>query len=148
MQALEDQHDIREIVARYGPAADSGATDAVVSLWANDGTYEIPGIGSYTGHDELTRLFTSDLHRGYLEEGCAHVLTFPTVLVTGDTAVAKNHALLLRRRDDEFYTARVVASRWELQRRDGTWVVTSRVNELLDGRPAARDLLAHDPEDR
>lgn len=143
LQRIEDQLDIYQVISRYGPAADAGSTADAVALWKEDGVYEVGGVGKYTGHDEIAGLLESDLHQGYIRNGSAHLLSLPHVILKDGSATAVNYAQLALRTEDGFQTTRIVASRWELARSDGTWKVTSRKNVLLDGAQAGRDLLEH-----
>jgi hypothetical protein len=43
VRALEDQVEIMQLVAQYGPAADSGAADAAAGLWTEEGTFDVVG---------------------------------------------------------------------------------------------------------
>jgi hypothetical protein len=49
LQALEDREAIRELIASYGPLADSGAADALSQLWVEDGRYAVGGMGEAKG---------------------------------------------------------------------------------------------------
>ena len=51
---LEDQVAIYQLMAAYGPAADSGSTERATSLWAEDGVYDLHAR-VMTGRDELAR---------------------------------------------------------------------------------------------
>ncbi|HEY6868987.1 MAG TPA: nuclear transport factor 2 family protein, partial [Novosphingobium sp.] len=76
-------------------------------------------------------------------QGCAHVLSYPHVLVSGDAAVATNYSRVYVLRDGEWHVARAAANRWELARGpDGAWRVERRVNRLMSGSAESRALLA------
>ena len=87
------------------------------------------------------RVQALERHQGYLEAGCAHVLSAPRVSVEGDVAVAVNHSRVYLKDGPHWRLERVSANRWELERIDGTWQVLRRTNRLLDGTPEARRLL-------
>ena len=63
------------------------------------------------------------------------------LVVDGDRAVATAYAQLCRADGENFRVWRVTATRWELVRTDDGWQVEQRVNRLLDGDEAARELL-------
>jgi hypothetical protein len=44
---------VRAALAAYTQALDDGRTDDVVATFCPDGSCNIPGLGSFTGHDEL-----------------------------------------------------------------------------------------------
>ncbi len=43
LRRLEDDRDIRQLIASYGPAVDAGDPDAAARLWASDGVYDVDG---------------------------------------------------------------------------------------------------------
>jgi hypothetical protein len=65
----------------------------------------------------------------------------PYVAIDGDRAVATAYAQLCRANGDDFRVWRVTATRWELERTADGWRVAHRTNRLLDGDPAAQELL-------
>jgi SnoaL-like domain len=44
---------VRAVIAAYTHALDDGRTDDVVATFCADGSCDIPGLGTHTGHDEL-----------------------------------------------------------------------------------------------
>ena len=44
---------VRATIARYTQALDDGRTDDVVATFCPDAAFELPGTGTFTGHDEL-----------------------------------------------------------------------------------------------
>jgi ketosteroid isomerase-like protein len=44
---------VRATIAAYTQALDDGRTDEVVATFCADGGCDIPGLGTYEGHDEL-----------------------------------------------------------------------------------------------
>jgi uncharacterized protein (TIGR02246 family) len=141
VQALEDQLAIYQLIATYGPAVDSQSARAVGELWSQDGVYDPSGVNTYAGRVAVEALVYREPHLSYLQAGCAHVLSLPRVAVDGDTALAVNHSRVYLRDGTSWRLERVSANRWELERADGAWRVRRRTNRLLDGDPAARELL-------
>ncbi|MEY4952707.1 MAG: hypothetical protein RL299_1131 [Pseudomonadota bacterium] len=142
LQALEDREAIRELIARYGPLADSGDAQGVAALWAEDGVYAVAGFGEAKGRVEIAALINGDNHRQLMADGCAHVLGPVAIDLEGDTAVARGHSLVLRWTGDDFEVHRVAANRWYLTRGVEGWQVNRRDNALLQGSEAARALLS------
>jgi hypothetical protein len=142
VQALADTVAICQLIATYGPAVDSECAPAVGGLWSEDGVYDPGGTRPYVGRAAVGDLVYGARHQGYLQAGCAHVLSMPQVAVEGDTAVAVNHSRVYLKDSAHWRLERVSANRWELERTDGTWRVRRRTNRLLDGSPEARALLA------
>lgn len=142
LQALEDREAIRELVARYGPLADSGNDKAVAALWTADGIYAVDGFPEAQGHAAIAALIAGPVHRQLMAAGCAHVLSPPVIELDGDNAVALCHSVVFRRTGEGWEAVRVAANRWQLARTAQGWRVVRRDNALLDGRDAARALLA------
>ncbi len=143
---LEDREAIRNLIASYGPLADSGDAGGVAALWRDDGVYEVGGFGANRGHAAIAALIEGPTHQQLMHEGCAHLLGPVHIRIDGVRALALGHSCVLRHRDGGFEAYRVSANRWELAREaDGQWRVTRRSNRLLDGDPAARALLSPTP---
>ena len=141
LRRLEDREAIRELIARYGPLADAGEAQALAALWSEDGEYDVGGFGIARGRPAIAALIDADFHRSLMAQGCAHVLSPPTIDLDGDRATAVNHSLVLRHRADEWKVWRVAANRWDLIRTSDGWRIARRVNRPLDGAPDALNLL-------
>lgn len=48
---------IRATIAAYAQALDDGRTDDVVATFCPDGVCEMPGMGTYEGHDDIRTAF-------------------------------------------------------------------------------------------
>jgi uncharacterized protein (TIGR02246 family) len=143
LQALEDREAIRDLIASYGPLADTGAADALSHLWTEDGRYAVGGMTEAKGRAAIAALIDGAVHRGLMADGCAHALGPVTIDLDGDTATARGYSVVLRADGTGGWTAhRVSANRWHLARTPDGWRVTARENALLDGTDAARALLA------
>ncbi len=88
LRVLEDRAAIADLIASYGPLADSENGEALAQHWVEDGEYEIGGFGSIKGHAELAAMLENETHRGLMESGCAHVLSPYTIVLSGDEATA------------------------------------------------------------
>lgn len=142
LQALEDREAIRDLIASYGPLADSGDADGVAMLWADDGIYAVDGFPEACGHAAIAALIEGPVHQTLMTRGCAHVLGSPSIDLDGDRATARCHSVVLSKASEGWEPVRVAANRWELVRAVQGWRVTRRDNALLDGREAARALFA------
>ena len=140
VRVLEDQAAIGQLVARYGPAVDSGSAAAAARLWTEDGVFEVPPYATWTGRGEIAGMVDGAGHQGLISNGCAHVLTAPLVAVDGDQAQAWNYALNIRwdAERERFWVARVSANHWRLRRQGDGWRVVHRVNRNLDGSEEPR----------
>lgn len=143
LRALEDREAIRELIARYGPLADSGDAAGVAALFAPDAAYAVGGMGEAKGRAAIAALIEGPLHRALMARGCAHVLTSPVIDLHGDRASARCHSVVFVREGEGWQAVRVAANRWELVRDGQGWQVTRRDNRLLDGSEAAQALLGN-----
>ena len=48
---------VRATIARYNHALDDGRTDDVVATYCADGSFEMPGAGTFAGHDALREAY-------------------------------------------------------------------------------------------
>lgn len=139
---LEDKMEIMQLIAAYGPTADSGSGEVAVRMWVEDGWYD-SGIERFDGAAAVGAMLDSlPLHRELMAGGCAHLTTVPLIELHGNAATATCHSQLLRRRDDHFEVWRTGAVQWQLVRTGEGWRIRSRENRLLDGTQPARDLFA------
>ena len=83
VQHLDDQAAIYQLIANYGPAADSGWSEMAASLWTEDGIYDAQ-VGAWQGRPAIAGMIDGDTHQGYIHAGCAHVLTMPYITIDGD----------------------------------------------------------------
>ena len=136
---LSDRLEIMQLIAAYGPAVDSMDLDGVAALWAADGSYDFGGA-PLVGHDAVAALVDLDTHKAYVAAGSSHVLTAPRITLDGDRAVAVNCSQVFVKDGSGWRADRTSANRWDLVRTADGWRVARRVNRLLDGSQAARDL--------
>jgi ketosteroid isomerase-like protein len=144
LQQLEDHIEITQLVARYGPAVDSGSAAATADLWTEDGAFDAVPWLQMRGRADIEGMVTSDGHQQLIHNGCGHVLTVPHVEIDGDQAVGRSYALNIRwdAEADRFWVARVSANTWRWTRTADGWRIEERVNANLDGTPAHREMLA------
>lgn len=153
LASLEAREEIRNLIATYGPLADSGQAEAVAALWTADGEYEVVGFARARGRDAIAGLINGPTHQALMAQGCAHVLAPVTVSVDGDRATAIGHSVVLRSSEARgesaaestgsgFEVYRVSANRWTLARTSEGWRVVHRANAMLDGNEAARLLMS------
>jgi uncharacterized protein (TIGR02246 family) len=142
LRRLEDDRDIRQLIASYGPAVDAGDADAAARLWATDGVYDVDGW-RMEGRADVHAMVSSPAHQNLVAKGCCHFLGPCVVTVTGDEAVAVCESLvLIRDGDGDGYRVwRATAHHFALRRIDGQWQIATRTSRVLDGNPDARALL-------
>ena len=141
LQSLEDRAAITDLIASYGPLADSGDAAGVAALWADDGEYAVGGYGTAKGRTDIAALIESATHQQLMAGGCAHVLSPHTVTLDGDKAEARGYSVVFRKVGGVFEAWRVSANRWQFVRTNLGWRVKLRENAPLDGGDAARALL-------
>ena len=141
LNALEDRAQIANLIAAYGPLADTGEGEALAQLWVEDGEYDIGGFGLIKGHAALAAMMDSPVHRGLMEQGCAHILSPHRIELSGDSAIAVGYSTVMRRTGETYEAWRVSANRWWLVRTTDGWRVKRRENTPLDGTAEARSLL-------
>lgn len=147
MARAEDQLAILQLLASYGPAVDSLSAKDTAALWVPDGTYDFGGE-PIRGAEAVGAIVDLDTHRGYVERGCAHVMGLPMVTISGDRATATSYSRVYLHDGDSWRVERTSANRWELQRTDHGWRVMNRINRLMDGSPAGREILERGLADR
>jgi uncharacterized protein (TIGR02246 family) len=136
LRALEDEAEIRRLIASYGPRADSGDAQGTAGLWEADGVYDVDEL-VMEGQSAIAAMVSSPHHQGWIASGCAHVLSPAHVLIDGDDAVAVCHSLMLVNEEGRFVVRRATANHWTLRRGEAGWRVLRRTSRILDGRPEA-----------
>jgi hypothetical protein len=139
---LEDRLAIYQLLYSYGPAADSGSSQAAAHLWTADGTYEVGDLAPLRGHAELQNMYEADGHQSLIKRGASHLTASPIVSINGDNAVATCYSFVYEHAGDGYRIWRMSSNRWELVREGGGWRIKRRINQLLDGSEKARQLLA------
>ena len=140
LTGLQDQLEITHLITAYGPAVDRLDGEEVADLWSDEGTYETAGQ-VFSGRKELAGLVAFGPHPDLVATGCAHINSAPLITVDGDAAVARTYSRVYRRAGGAWVVERLSANRWELARLPEGWRIKRRVNRLLDGDEAARQLL-------
>ena len=140
LRRLEDDRDIRQLIASYGPAVDAGDPDASARLWATDGVYDVDGW-RMEGRADVHAMISSEAHQKLVRKGCSHFLGPCVVTVDGDDAVAVCESLVLIRDGDGYRVWRATAHHFALRRIDDQWQITTRTSRVLDGNPDAHALL-------
>jgi SnoaL-like domain len=139
---LEDRLAIYQLMYSYGPAADSGSSQAAANLWTSDGVYDVADTGVLTGHNELQSMYEGQSHQALIKKGASHLTASPHVTINGDTAVATCYSFVFAHEDGNYKVWRVSSNRWELVRESGRWRIKRRSNRLLNGAEQARAILA------
>jgi ketosteroid isomerase-like protein len=149
VRRLEDQLEIMQLVAQYGPAVDSGSGAATAALWTDDGAFDAVPHMQMRGRDDIVAMVHGAGHQSLIQNGCGHVLTVPHVVVDGDHATGRSYALNIcwDADADRFWVRRVSANTWRWVRTPDGWRIAERINANLDGTAEHREMLAP-PSDR
>ena len=129
VQALEDELAIHRQIVRYGLAVDIGDADAATAVFSDDATYDVD-VGVMRGRAGVRDMILGPRHQAMVGT-CAHQIGPAVVEVDGDRAVATGYSRVYLRKDDGIGIYRVSFNRWELQRRDGEWLIVRRTTRLL-----------------
>ena len=140
IRLLEDQVELYRLISTYGPAVDTGSSDAAGALWAEDGAYEFD-TSRLDGPAGISAMVLGEAHQSLIRNGCAHILAMPVLTVDGDRARATGYSRVYRHVGDGYEVWRVSANHWEFRRTPEGWKVTRRVNRTLDGSDEARAIL-------
>ena len=134
LQEVEDRMAILQLMATYGPCADSGSGDVVETLYTKDGRYDSGFIVCEGAAGVREMIEAMPLHRSLMADGCAHITDTPMIRLDGDTAVGVCHSQLLRHQGDETYvifrTSAVVCT---FERTPEGWKIAKRINRPLNG---------------
>ncbi|CDO86433.1 hypothetical protein AWC29_09175 [Mycobacterium triplex] len=109
----DDEAAIRELIAGYALALDSGDIDACVQLFTADAQFVVYGR-SFTGHEGIAKMFT-DAPRGLHLTGVSRIDIGSD---ESDTATARSQVLFVRAGDLHLRPALYDD---QLVRRDGRW---------------------------
>src|ERR1700758_5069420 len=125
LRRLEDDRDIRQFIASYGPAVDAGDADAAALLWATDGVYDVDNLRMESRAD-VHAMISSEAHQKLVAKGCSHFLGPCVVTLAGDEAVAVCESLVLIREGSEkgaYRVWRATAHHFALRRIDDRWQI-------------------------
>jgi hypothetical protein len=137
---LEDHVAILRLVNRWGPAVDTGSSDAAAGLWDDDGVLE-SDLSHLQGPAAVAEMVESEGQQALIRQGCAHVQSAPVVTVDGDHATAITYSQVYLHSENGYDVWRVSANQWECRRTAGGWRLTRRVNRVIDGSPAPHTIL-------
>src|SRR5262249_10740794 len=70
VQALEDEVAIRDVITRYGPAADAGDAAGAAGVFTEDGVYDVD-VGRMEGREAVRALIAGERHQAMVGR-CAH----------------------------------------------------------------------------
>jgi uncharacterized protein (TIGR02246 family) len=136
VQALEDELAIRRLIVRYGLAVDIGDADRSAAVFKEDGVYDVD-IGLMQGREAVRNMVGGSRHQEMVGH-CAHQIGPAVVEVAGDRAAATGYSRVYLHTRAGTHIYRVSFNRWELEKRDGEWLITRRTTRLLGHDEAPR----------
>jgi hypothetical protein len=132
LKLLEDERDLRDLLARYSFTADLFRGDAWVELWTDDGIYDLgdgnaPGgyNGRFTGSRQLLELITGP---GMPPEGASqhHVHGPLRFHIDGDRATVDGYSVTFVHRESGNEVWNLGFNRWSFVRVDSIWKIAER----------------------
>ncbi|WP_194829839.1 nuclear transport factor 2 family protein [Nocardia sp. XZ_19_231] len=115
---------VRGVLGAITQAQDAGRTDDVVALYAKDAVLEVPGMGSFEGHDALREAF-----KGWEPTAPQkHVVANTVIVAISATEATATSDVTFFQRGEAGWAPQVVG-RYEdtLRLQDGSWLVQRRV---------------------
>lgn len=138
---LEDQLAIHRLINSWGPAVDTGQAEAAAALFSEDAVLT-SDMSHLVGPAAIEEMVHSDGQQALIHQGSAHVPAFPLVDIDGDSARAIGYSRVYLHTDTGYEVWRVSANYWEFSRTANGWRISRRTNHVIDGGPAAQELLA------
>jgi ketosteroid isomerase-like protein len=141
VRLLEDQLAIQRLINGWGPAVDTGNSEAAASLFTDDCILE-SDLSYLVSPAAIAAMVLGEGHQSLIRDGSAHIAASPIVNVEGDRATAIGYTRVYRHTPDGYEVWRVSANHWEFRRTPGGWRVARRTNQVIDGSPNANELLS------
>jgi hypothetical protein len=135
VRELEDQEEIRRVLARYGFNADLGRSEAYLNLWSKDGVYDLDG-GQLKGEGPIWEMISSPTgaHKSQIENRSMHAVGNLFIHIEGDTAFAEGYSVVWVRDAEGRHQPRTAGyNHWDFRRKDGGWLMTRRLRREVGG---------------
>lgn len=137
LQRLEDERDLRALIARYGHYADLGYEDAYVDQFTDDGIYDIvtvmrKGAGyvgnvRFEGREALYAHIRDPAAHKQFEGRSLHFQDINCVIhVDGDAATAESYSMTVLEEADQTIVRSAGMNRWRFRRVDGRWRIAEK----------------------
>jgi uncharacterized protein (TIGR02246 family) len=138
VQALEDELAVHRLIVRYGLAVDTGDAERTASVFTPEGVYDAD-VRRMNGRAEVADMVRGERHQRMVGR-CAHQIGPAVVRIEGERAVALGYSRVYLQSDHGTAIYRVSMNRWELERRDGAWLIARRVTRVLGHAEATAPL--------
>lgn len=141
VQELEDERELRDLLARYSFNADLGRTKEYSELYTEDGAIDLRDMGleRYEGPESILKDFISAPAAADVAGRSFHHAA-PTVFhIDGDDATGEGFSTLLFRHDDgSMAVVHANYSHWTFRRESGEWKIVERDIRLIGSREASQ----------
>jgi hypothetical protein len=119
---------LRATIAAYAQAVDDNRSDDIVATFCPDGTVDLPGVGSFTGHDALHATYS-----GLKSDGpTRHVVVNTHVTEWSDNHATATSDLAVFGRDEAGWAVQLVGRYYDEFHHDhGVWRFHSRKLEFV-----------------
>jgi len=140
VRLLEDKLAIQQLITAWGPAVDTGNSEAAASLFTEDCVLE-SDLSYLVTPAAVAAMVLGEGHQALIHDGSAHIPATAIVHVDGDDATATGYTRVYRHTADGYEVWRVSANHWDLRRTPDGWRVVRRIAQVIDGGPKAQELL-------
>ncbi len=142
---VEAELAIRNVIARYGLAADCGDIEAALQCHTEDAVYVVsnPRAGrageagdlELKGHQAIADMLASEMHQSLLPD-CAHTVGPLIVDVETDTAKVLGYSRVYHNQK----LMRLAVNHWTMRKDGDAWKIARRESRVM-GEDAAQNLL-------
>lgn len=147
---IEAELAIRNVIARYGMAADCGDIETALVCHTEDAVYIVsnPDAGrdgepgsdlELRGHAAIAEMLSSDRHQSLLPN-CAHTVGPLLVEVTDWNAKVLGYSRVYHLKDNHPQLMRLALNCWDMQRKADEWKIARRESRVM-GEAAAQAML-------
>jgi len=140
VQLLEDKLAIQQLITAWGPAVDTGDSEAAASLFTEDCILE-SDLSYLVSPAAISAMVLGEGHQALIRDGSAHIPATAIVQVEGDRATAIGYTRVYRHTPDGYEVWRVSANNWEFRRTPDGWKVVRRNAQVIDDTGKANELL-------
>ena len=141
VRLLEDKVAIQQLITAWGPAVDTGNSEAAASLFTEDCILE-SDLSYLVSPAAISAMVLGEGHQALIRDGSAHIPATAIVNIEGDNATAIGYTRVYRHTPDGYEVWRVSANNWEFRRTPDGWRVVRRTAQLIDDTGKANELLS------
>lgn len=142
---IEAELAIRNVIARYGMAADCSDIETALACHTQDAVYVVsnPNAGrgvetgdlELKGHQAIADMLSSEMHQSLMPD-CAHTVGPLVVEVSSDAAKVLGYSRVYHKQA----LMRLAINQWKMQKIGTQWKIARRESRVM-GEQAAQDLL-------